>query len=129
MPIPSHDLSGDLSQALKAMGEQLRSSLRVAVPGINVNPFDLHSISLLTGFLKSPQFLETVQTHPELLPRLFAGLFENNPKSAQANLLDMLVQREYRGEGSLGTLSSDVNKIDLGEGLTSRDDLTLYAGR
>jgi len=95
----------------------------VAVPGINGNPVDLHSISLLTGFLQSPQFLQTVQTHPELLPRLFAGLFENNPRSKEANLLDLLVQREYRGEGSLSTLSFDVNKIDLGEGLTSHDDL------
>ncbi|HND03742.1 MAG TPA: hypothetical protein PKL10_15555 [Nitrospira sp.] len=101
----------------------------VAVPGFNGNPIDLHSISLLTGLWISPQFLETAQTHPELLPQLFAGLFKNNPKSrTQANLLDLLVQREYRGEGSLSTLSSDVGKIDLNEGLTSRDDLTVHAG-
>lgn len=39
MPIPSPDLSGDLSQAFKAMSEQLSSSLRVAVPGI-IQSFD-----------------------------------------------------------------------------------------
>lgn len=44
MPIPSHDLSGDLSQALKAMGEQLSSSLRVAVPGI-IQSFDPDSVT------------------------------------------------------------------------------------
>lgn len=44
MPIPSHDLSGDLSQALKAMGEQLSSSLRVAVPGI-IQSFDPETVT------------------------------------------------------------------------------------
>ena len=44
MPIPSHDLTGDLSQALKAMGEQLSSSLRVAVPGI-IQSFDPETVT------------------------------------------------------------------------------------
>lgn len=44
MPIPSHDLSGDLSQALKAMGEQLSSTLRVAVPGI-IQSFDPETVT------------------------------------------------------------------------------------
>lgn len=44
MPIPSHDLSGDLSQALKAMGEQVSSSLRVAVPGI-IQSFDPDTVT------------------------------------------------------------------------------------
>jgi len=44
MPIPSHDLSGDLSQALKAMGEQVSSSLRVAVPGI-IQLFDPDTVT------------------------------------------------------------------------------------
>lgn len=44
MPIPSHDLSGDLSQALKAMGEQLSSTLRVAVPAI-IQSFDPETVT------------------------------------------------------------------------------------
>ena len=44
MPIPSSDLSGDLSQALKAMGEQLSSTLRVAVPGI-IQSFDPDTVT------------------------------------------------------------------------------------
>lgn len=44
MPIPSHDLSGDLSQALKAMGKQVSSSLRVAVPGI-IQSFDPDTVT------------------------------------------------------------------------------------
>lgn len=44
MPIPSHDLSGDLSQALKAMGKHLSSTLRVAVPGI-IQSFDPDTVT------------------------------------------------------------------------------------
>jgi Ca2+-binding RTX toxin-like protein len=91
------------------------------IPGVSGNPVDLHSISLLTAFLQSPQLLATVRAHPELLPRLFAGLYKNNPKQDDANLLEMLVQRDYRGESSLSTLAADVAKIDLAKGLTSVD--------
>ncbi|MBF7994091.1 hypothetical protein IV435_06080 [Rahnella sp. SAP-29] len=44
MPITSNDLSGDLSQALKAMGEQLSSTLRVAVPAI-IQSFDPDTVT------------------------------------------------------------------------------------
>lgn len=81
---------------------------------------DLHSISLLSGLLLSPAFLATIQAHPELLPRIFAdGVYANAPRAASANLLDMLIQREYVGEGSLGALVVDVEKINLTEGLTA----------
>ena len=93
-------------------------------PLVSGNPTDLHSISMLTGFLESPQFLATVQAHPELLPRLFAGLYKNAPKLGTANLLDLLVQREYRGEGSLGALAVDVGNISLTSGLTSVTQFT-----
>lgn len=97
--------------------------------GVAGNPVDLHSISLLTACLLTPQFTATLQEHPELLQRLFGGLYENNPKSRQANLVDLLVQREYRGEGSLGALSADVNMIDTANGLTSVTHLPGPSGR
>ena len=96
--------------------------------GVSGNPVDLHSVTLLTGFLQSPQFLATVRAHPELLPRLFAGLFKNDPKRDEANLVELLVQREYRGESSLGALATDVDKIDLANGLTSVTELPTESG-
>ncbi|HET9129540.1 MAG TPA: hypothetical protein VFO86_01255, partial [Terriglobia bacterium] len=39
------------------------------------DPVHLHSIALLTAFLQSESFLQTVQNHPELLPRIFAGIY------------------------------------------------------
>ena len=60
-----------------------------------------------------------MQSHPELLAQIFAGRFKNDPKSLKANLIDLLVQRQYKGEGSLTTLSADIDKIDLQHGLSS----------
>nr|WP_319566450.1 hypothetical protein [uncultured Rhodoferax sp.] len=88
------------------------------------DPVTLHSITLLAGFLQSPDFLSVVRAYPELLPRMFSGLYANDPKNKiNANLTDLLVQREYRGEGALGALAVDVNKINRTEGLTSLKDL------
>ena len=95
----------------------------------NGDPVALHSISLLTGFLQNPDFLAVVRAYPELLPRMFAGLYLNLPKSDDANLTDLLVQREYRGEGSLGALAVDVNKINRSVGLTGLNYLPGSGGK
>ena len=113
------------AQTMLGWGPQVLGS---PIPGVSGDPVALHSISLLAGFLQSPQFLATVQVHPELLPRLFSGLYQNNPRLGRANLVDLLVQREYRGESSLGALSTDVNKIDLANGLTSVTQLPSSSG-
>lgn len=95
----------------------------------NGDPVALHSITLLTGFLQNADFLAVVQAYPELLPRLFDGLYANDPKNRRdANLTDLLVQREYRGEGSLGALAVDVNKINRDAGLTSLRSLPNSGG-
>ena len=44
MPISSPDLSGDLSQAMKALAEQMSGSLRVAIPGI-IQSFDPDTVT------------------------------------------------------------------------------------
>ena len=98
------------------------------IPLVEGDPFDLHSISLLTGFLHSSSFLAAVQATPELLPRLFAGLFENIPTLNAANLVDLLVQRQVRSEGSLDVLASDVAKIDGAHGLTSLTQVVSASG-
>lgn len=44
-----------------------------------VTPVALHSITLLTAILQSSEFLSAIQKHPELLPRLFSGMFKQRP--------------------------------------------------
>ena len=83
-----------------------------------INPVDLHSMHLLTACLLSSQFESTMRAHPELLQRLFGGVYPNTPDVDTANLLDLLVQRQYRGEGSLEAVATDVNKIDFEAGAT-----------
>ena len=84
------------------------------------DPVDLHSMSMLTGFLLSSSFLTAAKDHPELLPRLFAGIYDDiqakDPE--RATLLDLLVQREALGERALDVLAYDVSKIN-GEVLRS----------
>jgi hypothetical protein len=93
------------------------------VPGVSGSPVDLHSMSLLAAFLLSTHFKETTQAHPELLPRLFS-LYKNDPTAQNANFLDLLVQRQYRGEQALDISASDVDKIDITSGLTSETKLS-----
>ncbi|MDD2742794.1 MAG: DUF4347 domain-containing protein, partial [Rhodocyclaceae bacterium] len=91
------------------------------------NAVDLHSITLLAGLLMSPEFLATLQTHPELLPGIFANPDHlNTPVSNTPNLLELLVQREYAGEGTLAQLSSDIGKINITDGLTAQKELSPF---
>jgi RTX calcium-binding nonapeptide repeat (4 copies)/Lipase (class 3) len=80
------------------------------------NPVDLHSQSLLTGLLISPEFEATIKLNPRLLARLMRGNPAtvwgiNNPKKLEANLLDLLVQRQYLGDETLSTLANNVNLL------------------
>jgi len=104
---------------MEAFDTKAKSFLGWGTRITNGDPVALHSITLLTGFVLSKEFLATIQSYPELLPRLFSGMFKNSPKDKDANLTDLLVQRQYRGEGSLTALVADVNKIDGVQGLTS----------
>ncbi|MGN7916262.1 calcium-binding protein [Lysobacter sp. 22409] len=83
------------------------------------DPVALHSMALLTGFLRSNEFLEVVQNHPELLPRVFSGLLNSSPNSGMPSVIELLVQRQFHGEGSLTALVQDMNKVDVDAGLTS----------
>jgi Ca2+-binding RTX toxin-like protein len=84
------------------------------------NAVDLHSMSLLTGVVESRTFYSALGDHAELLPSLFANPdYPNDPKSTTPCLLDLLVQRQYHGNGALDVLASDVNRIDLAHGLTA----------
>ncbi len=89
------------------------------------DPVALHSITLLTAILQSSEFLSAMQKYPELLPRLFSGMFKNSPKLEEANLIDLLVQRQQRDEGALDALVNDVSKIDRQNGLTSVGNINL----
>lgn len=80
---------------------------------------DLHSITLLNAFEQTPDFLAAAQQHPELLGRVFSGLFNENPSVGSADFLDLMVRRQLAGEGSLTTLAADVGKINLSAGLSS----------
>lgn len=91
------------------------------------NPTDLHSITLLTGTLQSEDFLIALRAHPELLPSLFANPdYANDPTRLQANLLDMLVQRQVIDGNALDQLAEDVMRIDLDAGLTSFETDTWF---
>ncbi|WP_267191151.1 putative Ig domain-containing protein [Xanthomonas dyei] len=74
---------------------------------------DLHSMTLLAGFMNSEIFFEASKNFKELLPRIFRGAYQNVvPTNLTAStLLELLVQRQLVGEGSLDTLAVDVAKI------------------
>ena len=72
---------------------------------------DLHSMSLMAGFMESSGFVDAATTHKELLARIFKGLYPNDPTSPRANLLDVLVQRQIAGEHALDVLGADVALI------------------
>ncbi len=84
----------------------------------------LHSITLLTLFLESSSFLAASRSDPDLLDRIFNGLWATDPSLPENVLLDALAQREYRGEGVLDALSLDVQHLK-GGGLS---DLSLTSG-
>ncbi|WP_429002372.1 lipase family protein [Xanthomonas euvesicatoria] len=74
---------------------------------------DLHSMTLLAGFMNSEKFFEATRNFRELLPRIFRGAYQNFVPTNVINstLLELLVQRQIAGEGSLDTLAADVSKI------------------
>jgi hypothetical protein len=110
---------------------------RFALAGLP-HPVDLHSMTLLTGVLLNNDFKTALQNNPRILARLFRGneerFAQNNPKDDEANLTDLLVQRELRGEGTLAQLAADVGKINRTEGLSAANvtnagpqaDITLH---
>uniref|UniRef100_UPI003F7CDF3E calcium-binding protein n=1 Tax=Xanthomonas sp. 0924 TaxID=2835534 RepID=UPI003F7CDF3E len=75
---------------------------------------DLHSISLLAGFMNSDKFLDVARKYEELLPRIFHGAYAGfiPQKKNISTLLDLLVQRQVLGEGSLDILADDISKIN-----------------
>ncbi|MBV6865632.1 calcium-binding protein [Xanthomonas euvesicatoria] len=85
---------------------------------------DLHSMTLLAGFMNSEIFLEASKNFKELLPRVFRGAYQNVvPTNRTAStLLELLVQRQIVGEGALDTLAADVAKI-VGTELRGTDSL------
>ncbi|MBB3834589.1 Ca2+-binding RTX toxin-like protein [Xanthomonas arboricola] len=74
---------------------------------------DLHSMTLLAGFMNSEMFFEASKNFKELLPRIFRGAYQNVVPTnlTSSTLLELLVQRQIVGEGSLDTLAADVAKI------------------
>lgn len=93
------------------------SSTTISLDGTTLSMVQLHSITLLTLFLESPSFLNASRENAFLLDRVFNGLWDTNPASEENTLLDAIGQREYRGEGTLGAIAADVNKLQSG-GLT-----------
>ncbi|MCC8554378.1 lipase family protein, partial [Xanthomonas hortorum] len=71
---------------------------------------DLHSMSLLVGFMNSELFLKAVQDYKEILPRIFLGEYKDVDVASEevSTLIDLLVQRQILGEGSLDKLASDI---------------------
>ncbi|MEA9587129.1 calcium-binding protein [Xanthomonas sp. WHRI 10064A] len=74
---------------------------------------DLHSMTLLAGFMNSEIFFEASKNFKELLPRIFRGAYQDVVPTNRitSTLLELLVQRQIVGEGSLDTLAADVAKI------------------
>ncbi|MEA5122892.1 calcium-binding protein [Xanthomonas floridensis] len=74
---------------------------------------DLHSMTLLAGFMNSEIFFEISKNFKELLPRIFRGAYQDVVPTNRitSTLLELLVQRQIVGEGSLDTLAADVAKI------------------
>lgn len=94
--------------AKKVLGWGEGGSLAAALQAV-----DLHSISLLAGFMNSDKFLDVVREYEELLPRIFKGEYAGLEARQDdvSTLLDLLVQRQILGEGSLDTLADDISKI------------------
>lgn len=90
------------------------------VVGEALRAVDLHSMSLLTGFMLSSEFLNAVKNHKEILPRIFKGAYSDilPTNKAESSLLDLLVQRQAKGERSLDALAHSIQKI-TGSGLSS----------
>jgi Ca2+-binding RTX toxin-like protein len=80
-------------------------------PGFKGNPVDMHAVQLLDAFLMSPAFLFASQTTPELLQALFKSEFNYDQKSADYNLLSLLVRRQVAGEKPLEALAADIGRI------------------
>ncbi|MEW6677070.1 MAG: hypothetical protein AB1421_04040 [Pseudomonadota bacterium] len=80
-------------------------------PGFKGNPVDMHAVQLLDAFLMSPAFLFASQTTPELLQALFTSEFNYDQKSADYNLLSLLVRRQVAGEKPLEALAADIGRI------------------
>ncbi|WP_081044688.1 putative Ig domain-containing protein [Xanthomonas translucens] len=78
---------------------------------------DLHSMTLLAGFMNSEEFLKASQVYKELFPRLFQGVYQDiDPTMRTAStLLELLVQRQLAGEGALDAFAADLSKIDGAE--------------
>ncbi|MFC3655010.1 hypothetical protein FZ025_12685 [Xanthomonas hyacinthi] len=74
---------------------------------------DLHSMTLLAGFMKSEVFIEAAKNFKELLPRIFDGAYKNIAPTSRviSTLLELLVQRQIAGEASLDALAADLAKI------------------
>ncbi|PPU73726.1 calcium-binding protein [Xanthomonas melonis] len=74
---------------------------------------NLHSMTLLAGFMSSENFLQASTSYKELLPRIFEGAYKNiSPENDRdSTLLELLVQRQLSGESSLDTLAADLAKI------------------
>ncbi|MEQ7775682.1 lipase family protein, partial [Xanthomonas hortorum] len=88
--------------AKKVLGWGEGGSLAAALQAV-----DLHSISLLAGFMNSDKFLDVVREYEELLPRIFKGEYAGLEARQDdvSTLLDLLVQRQILGEGDLPPLS------------------------
>ncbi|MEB1262594.1 hemolysin, partial [Xanthomonas campestris pv. campestris] len=78
---------------------------------------NLHSMTLLAGFMNSKNFLQASKNYKELLPRMFEGAYKNiSPENDRdSTLLELLVQRQLSGESSLDTLAADLAKITATE--------------
>ncbi|MFO3706388.1 calcium-binding protein [Xanthomonas codiaei] len=74
-------------------------------------------MTLLAGFMNSQDFLQTSRNYKELLPRIFEGAYKNLlPTSiTSSTLLELLVQRQLAGEGSLDVIAADLAKIAAAE--------------
>lgn len=82
--------------------------------GVSAKGLDLHSMSLLTGLMASNDFLEAIQNNEEILPRIFKGEYSDfKPNNVSVTtLLDLLVERQLKGEQALDVLALDTAKID-----------------
>jgi hypothetical protein len=94
--------------------------------GFDGNPVDMHAVQLLDAFLMSPAFLKASQTTPELLQALFTSEFDYDQKSADYNLLSLLVRRQVAGEKPLEALAADIGRVrnelaDVGIGFSLID--------
>lgn len=80
--------------------------------GYFANAVDLHSMTLMTSFLRSSKWLTAVQNDALILPTMFMSTIQRyNPSSTKQVFLDLLTIRDLAGTPVLDYFATDLQKI------------------